>query len=30
MFMCGIADTQEAFTESKIGNRKSTKLGTVC
>lgn len=28
--MCGIAEIRETFTESKIGNRKSTKLGTVC
>lgn len=26
--MCGIAEIRETFTESKIGNRKSTKLGT--
>lgn len=30
MFMCGIAEIRETFTKSKIGNRKSTKLGTVC
>lgn len=28
MFMCGIAEIRETFTESKIGNRKSTELGT--
>lgn len=27
--MCGIAEIRETFTESKIGNRKNTKLGTV-
>lgn len=29
MFMCGIAEIRETFTESKIGNRKNTKLGTA-
>lgn len=29
MFMCGIAEIRETFTESKIGNRKNTKLGMV-
>lgn len=27
--MCGIAEIRETFTESKIGNRKNTKLGTA-